>query len=144
MTGWQARPADAELDRDVCKLVHRVAQRLDVHVRHVASELGLTPSQVIALRELSEPVTARELATRMGCEPSNATFVLDRLEQQGLIQRRPHPADRRAKQIVLTPEGQRRRAAVLEHLSSQPPLAPLTATQQETLRDLLKALSAEP
>lgn len=144
MAGRQARPADAELERDVCKLVHRLAQRLDVHVRGVADELGLTASQVVALRELSEPVTARELATRMGCEPSNATFVLDRLEQQGLIQRRPHPADRRAKQIVLTPDGQRCRATVLEHLSIQPPLPALTATQHETLRDLLKALSAEP
>jgi DNA-binding MarR family transcriptional regulator len=144
MTWRQARSADAELDRDICKLVHRLAQRLDVHVRHVAEELGLTPSQVIAIRELSEPITARELATRMSCEPSNATFVLDRLEQQGLIQRRPHPTDRRAKEIVLTPDGRHRRATVLEHLSNQPPVAPLTATQQETLRDLLKALSAEP
>jgi DNA-binding MarR family transcriptional regulator len=144
MAEGQVRPADAELDRDVCKLVHRLAQRLDVHVRRVANELGLTPSQVIALRELSEPVTARELANRMGCEPPNATFVIDRLEQQGLIQRRPHPADRRAKQIVLTPDGRHCRATVLGHLSSQLPLAPLTAAQQETLRDLLKALSAEP
>ncbi len=144
MAGRQARPADGELDRDVCKLVHRLAQRLDVHARRVADDLGLTASQVIALRELSEPVTARELATRMGCEPPNATFVLDRLEQQGLIQRRPHPADRRAKQIVLTSDGQHCRATVLEHLSTQPPLAPLTATQQEALRDLLKTLSTEP
>lgn len=144
MAGRQTRPAGVELDRDVCKLVHRLAQRLDVHVRRVADQLGLTASQVIALRELSDPVTARELATRMGCEPPNATFVLDRLEQQGLIQRRPHPADRRAKQIVLTPEGQHRRATVLEYLSIQPPLAPLTAAQHETLRDLLKTLSTEP
>lgn len=136
-------PEDIELDRDVCKLVHRLAQRLDTHVRRVAEELGLTPTQVIALRELTEPITARELAHRMTCEPSNATFVLDRLEQQDLIQRRPHPTDRRAKQIVLTPAGKRRRDDVLAHLSKQPPLAKLTAFQQETLRDLLKALSPE-
>jgi MarR family transcriptional regulator, organic hydroperoxide resistance regulator len=138
---WSAE--DVELDRDVCKLVHRLAHRLDTHVRRVADELGLTPTQVIALRELTEPITARELANRMSCEPSNATFVLDRLEQQDLIQRRPHPTDRRAKQIVLTPAGERRRADVLEHLGKQPPLAKLTTFQQESLRDLLKALSAE-
>ncbi|MDT5328591.1 MAG: hypothetical protein QOF25_5743, partial [Mycobacterium sp.] len=89
------RPADDQLDRDVCKLVHQFAQGLDVHVRGVADQLGLTPSQVVALRELTEPITARELAARMFCEPSNVTFVLDRLEQQDLIQRRPHPTDRR-------------------------------------------------
>jgi len=106
------------MDRDVCMLAHQFTQRLDVHVRHVAEELGITATQVVALRELSESITARELATRMSCEPSNVTFVLDRLEQQALIQRQPHPTDRRAKQIVLTPAGRRCRANVLKHLST--------------------------
>lgn len=132
--------AEAELDRDVCKLVHLLAQRLDVHARRVAEELGITATQVIALRELSEPITARELAARMFCEPSNATFVLDRLEEQRLIERRPHPADRRAKQIVLTPEGIRRRAEVLDRMGARSPLGALTAEQQESLRDVLRAL----
>jgi MarR family transcriptional regulator, organic hydroperoxide resistance regulator len=132
--------ADGELDRDVCKLVHQFAQRLDVNVRRVAEDLGLTATQVVALRELSEPITARELATRMTCEPSNATFVLDRLEQQGLIQRRPHPTDRRAKQIVLTPAGRRCRASALKRLGTRSPLGSLSAGQQDDLRDLLRKL----
>ena len=134
--------AAVQLDRDVCKLVHVLAQRLDVHVRRIAEELGITATQVVALRELSEPLTARELAGRMYCEPSNATFVLDRLEQQNLIERRPHPTDRRAKQIVLTPAGGRYRADVLDRLSTRSPLGSLDATQQESLRDLLRALDA--
>ncbi|NUS03376.1 MAG: MarR family transcriptional regulator, partial [Nonomuraea sp.] len=71
---------------------------------------------------------------------SNATFVLDRLEQQGLIERQPHPTDRRAKQIVLTPAGERYRANVLERLNAHSPLAVLSPMQQESLRDLLQAL----
>ncbi|GAA4097206.1 MarR family winged helix-turn-helix transcriptional regulator [Actinomadura miaoliensis] len=132
--------AEGQIDRDVCKLVHRFTQKLDVHVRAVADELGLTPTQVIALRELSDPITARELARRMVCEASNATFVLDRLEHQGLIERQPHPTDRRAKRIVLTPAGERRRANVLERLNAHSPLAALSPAQQESLRDLLQAL----
>jgi DNA-binding MarR family transcriptional regulator len=143
MTRQPDLSADSQIDRDVCKLVHQLAQRLDVHVRRVAEELGLTATQVIALRELSEPITARELATRMFCEPSNATFVLDRLEEQSLIRRQLHPTDRRAKQIVLTPAGQRCRANVLEHLRTQSPLAPLTSTQQESLRDALQTLTGQ-
>ncbi|GAA4613645.1 hypothetical protein GCM10023195_59190 [Actinoallomurus liliacearum] len=131
---------EGQIDRDVCKLIHRFTQKLDVHVRAVADELGLTPTQVIALRELSEPITARELAKRMVCEASNATFVLDRLEEQGLIERQPHPTDRRAKRIVLTPAGERRRADVLDRLNAHSPLAALDPTQQESLRDLLQAL----
>ncbi|MEU2030389.1 MarR family winged helix-turn-helix transcriptional regulator [Nocardia amamiensis] len=132
---------DTELDRDVCKLVHQFTHRLDVHVRRVAEQLELTPSQVIALRELSEPITARELAARMSCEPSNATFVLDRLEQQDLIRREPHPTDRRAKQIVLTPAGQRRRDDALGLLGANSPLTSLTGTQQQALRDLLLTMA---
>ncbi|MBF6163370.1 MarR family transcriptional regulator [Streptomyces gardneri] len=134
---------DTELDRDVCKLVHRFTHRLDVHVRRVAEQLDLTPSQVIALRELSEAITARELAARMSCEPSNATFVLDRLEQQGLVRREPHPTDRRAKQIVLTPAGQRRRDDALELLGANSPLTALTEAQQEALRDLLLTMATD-
>ncbi|SFP74483.1 DNA-binding transcriptional regulator, MarR family [Actinomadura madurae] len=138
------RGMDEQMDRDVCKLVHKFAQRLDVHVRRIADEVGMTASQVVALRELSEPITARELAHRMACEASNATFVLDRLEGQGLVERRPHPTDRRAKQIVLTPEGERARAGVVERLSAHSPLTPLSPAEQDSLRDLLQTLLAEP
>ncbi|MEV6554195.1 MarR family transcriptional regulator [Nocardia sp. NPDC051756] len=143
MTRQPPPAVDTELDRDVCKLVHQFTHRLDVHVRRVAEQLELTPSQVIALRELSEPITARELATRMSCEPSNATFVLDRLEQQELIRREPHPTDRRAKQIVLTPAGRQRRADAVELLGAESPLTSLTAAQQKALRDLLHAMTED-
>ena len=138
-----ALPVNSELDRDVCKLVHHLARALDTHVRRVAEQMGLTPSQVIALRELSEPITARELANRMVCEASNATFVLDRLEEQGLVQRLPHPTDRRAKQIVLTGAGQDRRVEALGLLDARSPLGRLDEPQQESLRELLAALLPE-
>lgn len=129
------------MDRDVCKLIHQFTQTLDLNVRRVADQLGLTATQVVALRELTDPITARELASRISCEPSNVTFVLDRLEQHNLIQRQPHPTDRRAKQIVLTPQGQRVRASVLERLRAHSPLAPLTLAQQQSLRELLRILT---
>jgi DNA-binding MarR family transcriptional regulator len=141
MTKRSELSADIQLDRDVCRLVHGLAHRLDVHVRGVAHQLGMTPTQVIALRELSEPATARELAGRMFCEASNVTFVLDRLEAQGLLERRPHPTDRRAKQIVLTPAGEQRRDQVLDALRAGSPLAPLSGDQRESLREVLHALA---
>lgn len=133
---------NVQIERDVCTLVHQFVQRLDAHARRVGEQLGITAGQVIALRELSEPMTARELATRMHCEPSNVTFILDRLEQQGLIQRQPHPSDRRAKQIVLTPAGSGHRSSVLQRMGAQSPLTPLTTAQQNSLRDLLQAVLA--
>ncbi|OXM72015.1 MarR family transcriptional regulator [Amycolatopsis thermalba] len=135
--------ADVEIDRDVCKLVHEFARRLDVQVRRVGEEVGLTPAQVVALRELSEPITARELASRMSCEASNATFVIDRLEDQGLVRRRPHPTDRRAKEIVLTDAGVQARSGVLERLNRTSPLVSLDRDRQESLVELLRALVSE-
>ncbi|WP_116102599.1 MarR family winged helix-turn-helix transcriptional regulator [Amycolatopsis thermalba] len=135
--------ADVEIDRDVCKLVHEFARRLDVQVRRVGEEVGLTPAQVVALRELSEPITARELASRMSCEASNATFVIDRLEDQGLVGLRHHPTDRRAKEIVLTDAGVQARSGVLERLNRTSPLVSLDRDRQESLVELLRALVSE-
>lgn len=94
-------------ERQLCGLVNGLAQRISEHVRERAAALGLTASQATALREMSGPMTMRELAERMSCEPSNTTFVVDKLEKQSLIERHPHPTDRRAKQLVLTAGGSR-------------------------------------
>ena len=143
MAQQPAQAAD-DIDRDVCKLVHRFVQRLDVHVRRVAEDVGMTASQVVALRELSEPITARELAVRMACEASNATFVLDRLEAQDLIERRPHPTDRRALAIVVTERTREAAEATLghEHARRFRVAAALGAAERETVIRFLEALSA--
>lgn len=137
-----ASPARSELqaaaDRRLCVLVGTLARHIDAHVRDRATTLGLTAPQAVALRELTGPLTLRELAERMCCEPSNATFVSDRLEEQGLVERRPHPRDRRAKQLVLTPDGTALRERLMALLSAESPLAPLTPQEQDTLQDLLQ------
>lgn len=80
----------------------------------------------------------RELAGRMSCEPSNATVVIDKLESLRLIERRPHPTDRRAKQLVLTPEGTELRQRLLKVLTEEPLFAGLTQDEQDALQGLLK------
>ncbi|MBT2228974.1 MarR family winged helix-turn-helix transcriptional regulator [Nonomuraea sp. NEAU-A123] len=127
----------AEAERNLCGLVSGTARQIEDHVRERAIKLGLTAPQATALRELTGPMTLRELSDRMSCEPSNATFIADKLEQRGLIERHAHPQDRRAKQLVLTPEGQALREQLLNLLTSDSPLANLSPQEQETLRDLL-------
>lgn len=100
-------------------------------------KLGLTAPQATALRELTGPMTMSELAERMGCEPSNATFVIDKLEKQGLLERHPHATDRRAKQLVLTVEGVALRERLIELLVQDSPLAGLTPAEQRVLQGLL-------
>ncbi|MEC3915966.1 MarR family winged helix-turn-helix transcriptional regulator [Nocardia sp. CDC160] len=126
-----------EAEREVCGLVNALARRIEAHVRTRATALGLTAAQAVALRELTGPMTMRELADRMSCEPSNATFVVDRLEEKGFVERRPLPGDRRIKQIVLTRDGQDRRKQLLAVLTDDSPLQPLTRHEQQTLQRLL-------
>ncbi|MEW2583515.1 MarR family winged helix-turn-helix transcriptional regulator [Streptomyces virginiae] len=125
-------------ERQLCGLVNGLAQRIAEHVRERAATLGLTASQATALREMSGPMTMRDLAERMSCEPSNTTFVVDKLEKQHLIERHPHPTDRRAKHLVLTPEGTALRGRLLELLHADSPLSGLTPEEQHVLHGLLE------
>jgi MarR family transcriptional regulator, organic hydroperoxide resistance regulator len=128
----------AAAERQLCGLVNGLATQISTHVRERATKLGLTAAQATALRELTGPMTMSELAERMSCEPSNATVVVDKLEGQGLLERRPHPSDRRAKQLFLTTEGSRLRERLLELLTADSPLAGLTPQEQGVLHDLLE------
>jgi MarR family transcriptional regulator, organic hydroperoxide resistance regulator len=125
-------------ERELCGLVNGLAQQIADHVRERAVTLDLTAAQATALREMTGPMTMRELAERMSCEPSNTTFVVDKLEKRGLVERRPHPVDRRARHLVLTAEGAALRERLLELLARDSPLGGLTADQQRALQGLLE------
>ncbi|MFG2228368.1 MarR family winged helix-turn-helix transcriptional regulator [Streptomyces sp. NPDC048644] len=131
-------------ERELCGLVNGLAQQIADHVRERAVTLGLTAAQATALREMTGPMTMRELSERMSCEPSNATFIVDKLEKQGLVERRAHPTDRRAKHLVLSAEGTALRERLLELLTQDSPLASLTPQQQHTLQDLLEQAITRP
>ncbi|MFD9302044.1 MarR family winged helix-turn-helix transcriptional regulator [Streptomyces sp. NPDC060048] len=136
--------SQAIAERQLCGLVNGLAQRIAEHVRDRAATLGLTAAQATALREMSGPMTMRELAERMSCEPSNTTFVIDKLEKQGLVERHPHPTDRRAKRLVLTAEGAALRARLLGLLAVDSPLSGLTPQDQRVLHGLLERAVASP
>ena len=55
----------------------------------------------------------KELAERLHIAPRSATEVIDQLEGKGLVERRPHPTDRRASLLALTGAGERLRGTVL-------------------------------
>lgn len=125
-------------DVELCGLVARLNQRLDSHIRRVADRLGITASQAIALRELGEPMRLTELAEHMSCETSNAGYVVDRMEDQGLVERHPHPQDRRAKLLSLTEAGRHCRANVLDALAEQAPVEALSGEERDALVALLR------
>ena len=110
-------------------------------------DLELTPNDARALAML-DPVhgrTMRSLAESWGCDASNATCVIDRLEQRGLAERRTVPDDRRVKLVVLTPDGVRTRTALIEAIYKPPPaLVELPRASLEALRDAAARLPKQP
>ena len=124
------------------KLVHELDMQNNARLRERVAKVGLTIAQASALRALTGPMTLSELAVRLSCEPSNAVVVIDKLESQRLVERNPHPTDRRAKQLSLTPEGAEREG-LLRLLCEEPLVTGLTQWEQDVLQDLLqRAISA--
>lgn len=84
---------------------------------------GLTPNDSRALFSLdsSEGRAMRSLADEWKCDPSNATWIVDHLEELGLAERRAVAHDRRIKLVVLTGKGQKTRAELLEEFHQPPP-----------------------
>jgi DNA-binding MarR family transcriptional regulator len=107
----------------------------------VAGELGLSPPQATALLRLDPEggMPMRRLACALHCDSSNVTGIVDRLEERGLVERRPDPADRRVKLLLLTDAGGELRALLVRRLADPPaPLQRLSAEEQRALRDLMR------
>src|SRR6185295_15915917 len=72
---------------------------------------GLTPNDSRALFSLDARTgrSMRSLADEWQCDPSYATFIVDRLEELGLARRQPLLNDKRVKLVVLTRKGDKTR-----------------------------------
>jgi DNA-binding MarR family transcriptional regulator len=110
----------------------------------IQGEYGLKPPQFFALQALDEPVPMSSVANVLRCDRSAVTWITDRLEERGYVERRSDQNDRRVKLLALTEEGWRVREEIRRRLA-QPPdaLTALSRAEQRTLRDLLrKALAS--
>jgi DNA-binding MarR family transcriptional regulator len=111
------------------------AQREEVLGHH-----GLTPNDSRALSSLdARGKTMQSLAREWVCDPSNATWVVDRLEKRGLAERRPLPGDRRVRLVALTRAGRSTRDALLQEMYRPPP--ELLRLERADLEVLVAAVS---
>jgi DNA-binding MarR family transcriptional regulator len=110
----------------------------------VLRELGLTPGHLKALVVLDpgEPRPMRAMADALGCDASMVTWLVDRLEERGLVERQARPADRRVKTVALTERGIEIRDRLLRAV--QDPPAELQALDTTSLLALREQLSKLP
>ena len=120
-------------------LIHSAPRRTRVLARR-----GLSPNDSRALFALTaeEGRPMRSLAEEWQCDPSNATWIIDRLEKFGLAERRSVPDDRRVKLVALTARGARTRAQLLKAFHQPPPeIARLDREDLEALERILAKLA---
>lgn len=105
---------------------------------------GLTPNDARALSGLdgSQGRPIGELARQWKSYPSNTTWVVDRLEKAGLVERRAAPEDRRVKLVALTTKGRRTRDELLAEFRRPPrEITALDADDLAALERIFKKIS---
>ncbi len=100
------------------------------------TELNLSQLGTLARLEKGQWMTTSDLARAESMKPQSMGTILASLEQDGFVQRRPHPTDGRQILFALTPEGiearRRRSDAKREWLSTA--IAKLSPDEQQTLQ----------
>lgn len=131
----------------VMSRLSRLARKLERDRQTVFSARGLDVwsfDVLAALRRAGPPyeLAPRELLVQNLVSSGAMTNRIDRLEEAGLVSRRPDPADRRGVLVRLSPAGRRRVDACVSALAEreQELLHPLDAKERDTLAGLLRRL----
>ena len=142
MTGHKQRHTKPEPDAELARLwsgvVSLFVERRDAMFA-VLGRHGLTPPHGHALSMLgSGPARMRDMAEHMACDASYITAVVDRLEALGFAERRASAADRRVKEIALTPAGQRASDEIRATMMKPPDsFARLSSAERAILAELM-------
>jgi len=108
------------------------------------SELSRTAASVLRALATEGPLRVTELAEHEKVSQPTMTTIIDRLERDGRVRRRPDPADGRARRIEITAQGrrllERRACRRAEALGAR--LADLSPADRDALTAALPALDA--
>jgi len=103
------RPDPAALQPHIGAALHEVARLIRRRFERRARQAGLALTRHQARTLLSiardEGLSQATFATMLDIEPIALVRMLDRLHEEGLVERRPHATDRRIRTLWLTPAG---------------------------------------
>jgi MarR family transcriptional regulator for hemolysin len=117
------------IERDLAFLLSDVARLLRTCADQEARRFGMTRAQwgVLFRLQRNEGLKQSELADLLEVQPITLTRLIDRLCDNGLIERRSDPNDRRAKRLFLTP-------------AAKPVLEKVTAAAETMMASVLTGL----
>ena len=130
-----AGQTDSEAQAVALKLLVVLARAhasVEAHLHANVGAHGLTPTEFAILEVLYHkgPLLLGEVQKRILVSSGGVTYLVDRLEEKGLVERRACTEDRRARYAALTPEGEALIARIF------PPHA-------ELIREVMSTLSLE-
>jgi MarR family transcriptional regulator, lower aerobic nicotinate degradation pathway regulator len=131
------------------QLFFRLWRASNARTAQTLRSVDLTPALFAVLNFLGarERAIQQQISSAMGIDPSTMVSLIDELERAGLAARRPHPADRRAREVVLTTKGRRvlQRARKMATQVENEVLQGLTPGERRQLLTLLRrALGSAP
>ena len=125
----------------------KASRAVEAHAHKSIAAKPICPSDFAVLEALLHkgPLPVNTIGRKVLLTSGSITTAVDRLETQGLVERRAHPTDRRARVVHLTPEGKRLITGVfaehrrdMEHATSA-----LSPSERATLIRLLKKLGLD-
>ena len=127
--------------REILFQLSDVARSMRTYIDQRAREHGMTRAQWGALVRLErqEGMTQAELAEGLEIQPISLVRLIDRLCQPGLVERRPHPRDRRANRLYLTDKGHATFARLMP-LGARSPATCSPPSSEADIADLLRKL----
>jgi DNA-binding MarR family transcriptional regulator len=106
---------------------------------------GSRPGQVVCLRVLAshDAISQRDLARALNLTPPSVTAMLQRMERDGIVERRPDETDQRVTRVRLTVEGRRLEERLRETFARfiNQSLESMTEDDRRELERLLDLLS---
>ena len=135
-------PADEAWDAFLELFMRQRPRMLEIHSRYDLKP----PPLAMVVSKIDEPMPMGRIAEILCLDGSTVTWVVDRLEERDLVERRNHPTDRRVRLVALTDKGLKIRDEVRAELAVPPAsIAELPKADQRKLRDILRrALEHDP
>lgn len=143
--GGLAALEHAEIAGDAVFLLEKLGAAGTLDANHELKDFGLNARSfsVLSLAGEEEPPTQKGLAETLTLDPSQIVALVDRLEDEGLVERIPDQKDRRIRRVRATADGNAmcRRVRAQISRAQRKTLAALSADEVDQLVSLLgKAL----
>ena len=141
--------AETEVTEFAGQLFFRLWRAAHTGTAAALDSIGLSPALFAVLNFLlaRDAAIQQEIGATIGIDPSTMVALIDKLEHAGLAKRRPHPTDRRAREVVITPKGRRtveRGRALAREVEDDVLQGLAPAERRQLLKLLRKALASAP